>query len=71
MRFRPLHLAIEQRNIACVTDLLESNANIEAPTKYKQRPLHIAAEKSQFQIFKALLNRGANIKARDCSVGDL
>ena len=59
--FRPLHLAIKRSNKACVTYLLESGANIEAPTNWVWRPLHFAAEKGRF--VKAILDHGADIEA--------
>ena len=64
-RFRPLHYAIRQRNKACVAYLLESDIDIEAPTRDKWRPLHMAASAGQFQVFKVLLDHGADIEARD------
>ena len=62
--FRPLHLAIWQRNKACVNCLLESGANIEAPTEPRRwRPLHWAAEVGSVEAVKAILDHGANIEA--------
>ena len=63
--FRPLHLASQQGHKACVTYLLESGANIEAPTSsLGWRPLHYAAQGGQVEAFKAILDHGANIEAR-------
>ena len=62
--FRPLHLAIQKSNKACVTYLLESGANIEAPTEKKWRPLHYAARDGQSEAVKLLLDHGANPTAR-------
>ena len=59
-QFTPLHLAIKQSNKACVTYLLKSGANIEAPTTRKWRPLHFAANKGQF--VKTILDHGVNIE---------
>ena len=64
-QFTPLHLAIQHSNKACVTYLLESGANIEAPTTWRWRPLHFAAKKGQF--VKAILDHGVNIEAPDRS----
>ena len=64
-QFRPLHCAIRQCNKACVAYLLESDTNIEAPTRYQRRPVHFAVTAGQSQIVKALLDHGANIEASD------
>ena len=59
-----LTVAIENRDLAVVTQLLDQTATaLETPDQDGQPPLHVAIQEGQLTIVKALLTRGANIDA--------
>ena len=67
LRFTPLHLAILGRSESIVEQLLDSGANIDAPSKDGTTPLHLAAKKGEEAAARLLLSRGANLEARDAT----
>lgn len=60
-----LHYAVENNNLAVVTMLLDSGANIEARRYDSFTPLHLAARRGYGNIIRALMARGADVDARD------
>ncbi len=61
----PLHLAVLNRDVAQVRDLLEKGADVNQRTQYGIVPLHVAARAGLTEIAALLLDKGANVNATD------
>jgi len=68
---KPLHIALEKKNMAAFTYLLDLGASPDQPEMYgeyqvlKMRPLHIAASWGEHDFTRVLLERGADHTLRD------
>uniref|UniRef100_A0A0C3TZS3 Uncharacterized protein n=1 Tax=Guillardia theta (strain CCMP2712) TaxID=905079 RepID=A0A0C3TZS3_GUITC len=61
-----LHFACQKGSVACISILIEHQADLEAlDRKKKNTPLHMACEKGHIEIVKLLVEAGSNLKAKN------
>lgn len=60
-----LHYAVEQRDFATVTRLLDTGADVNATDSNGRTPLHYAAAFNDLEMVYLLFERGATLQLRD------
>ena len=61
----PLHIAIKERNVDAIINLVERGADVNAKNSFGYTPLHWAVEENSYQLVEFLLIHGANIDIKN------